>query len=218
MTKTYTAKRMPEDAEPIRFAGGFSIDDLPDAYAALDDAEISEYPWIAQFPDRFEARFRAGYNSENLFVLMYAFESPIQSKETNFGGRQCRDSCLEFFVKPFPERDGRYINIEINPSGVPHIGLGESRRDRYVYKSAIPNMQINSAAGENGVWAVCFNVPATFIRELYGDFPKAGDIMSANFYKCSEDIHPHFGVWNTFAAPRPDFHLPEHFGNVVLGE
>lgn len=216
MKKTYTAKKMPENTTPIQFSSDFDASKLPAAFAELNDAEVAEFPWLAQYPDRFETHFRMGYNSENLFVLMYAVESPVQSKENEFGGCQCRDSCMEFFVKPFPERDDRYLNIEINPLAVPHVGLGESRRDRHVYKNAIPGMTINSVIGDNGVWAICYNVPASFVKEIYGDFPKTGDMLSANFYKCSEDIHPHFGVWSSVEAPRPDFHRPEYFGDIVL--
>lgn len=44
-----------------------------------------------------------------------------------------------------------------------------------------------------------------------------GMAIHANFYKCGEKTeYPHFGVWKHPGTPKPDFHRPESFGEIVL--
>ena len=56
------------------------------------------------------------------------------------------------------------------------------------------------------------------IGALYGRRPGPGAAMRGNFYCCDETLHPHFGSWNPIKAPEPDFHRPECFGRLILGE
>ena len=147
---------------------------------------------------------------------MYAKEAPIQSRETAFGGRQCRDSCMEFFFMPFPETDANYLNVEINPAGIPHVGLGIGRRPpRRHFTEAVPGMTIHESVYDGEWWALSYVIPMSFIKELFGRELTAGT-MRGNFYKCAEDIHPHFGTWNPVVAEKPDFHRPECFGEIEL--
>jgi len=211
----YEICRLPVGTEPIAFAGEFDPAALPAPFDALNEIEIADYPWLNAYPDRFPTFARAGWNEDGITVLMYAEEAPVLSRETGFGGAPCRDSCMEFFFIPFPEADARYLNIEINPFGAPHVGIGEGRYDRRVYKTAIDGMTIRTSK-PGKYWAISYRIPMSLIEAEYGRTLAAGQTMRGNFYKCSEDIHPHFGTWNPVVAPQPDFHRPECFGEIVL--
>ena len=212
---TYSLARLPDDAALPFFSGAFDPARVPEPFCALPEGRIDCYPWAAAYPDRFPAFFRLGWNSSGVFALMYARETPTQARETRFGGATCRDSCMEFFFMPFPDADRRYLNIEINPAGVPHVGIGEDRFERRVWKEAVPGMTIRTGA-PGAWWAVLFLLPMGVLQSEYGRTLAPGLAARANLYKCSEDIHPHFGTWNPVSAPKPDFHRPECFGRVEL--
>ena len=211
----HTLARLPADAREAVFDGAFDPAHIPGPFNALPEGRIADYPWTKAYPDRFPAFFRLGWNPNGICALMYAQETPIQARETRFGGASCLDSCLECFVMPFPETDRRYLNIEINPIGTPHVGIGEGRSDRRVWKEAVPGMTV-SVSPPTDWWAVSFFLPMRFIEAEFGQPLKPGAVARANFYKCCEGIHPHFGTWNPVVAPRPDFHRPECFGQLQI--
>ena len=213
---TYTVKKIPLGTNPWNFGGAFSPDAVPPPFDQLEEARIDLFPWLDDAPDCFLSYARVGWNEEGLTVLMYAKEYPIQSKETRMSGMQCCDSCMEFFFKPFPDEDDRFLNIEINPSGIPHIGLGNGRGERKTYHEPIPGMTITTSEYDGKYWAFCYRVPAAFLEEIYGRKLQAGQTMKGNFYKCAEQIHRHFGTWSPIVAPHPDFHRPECFADLVL--
>ena len=209
---TYALTRLPENARAAALNGTFDPARVPAPFGGVPEGKIDDYPWAA-YPERFPAFFRLGWNASGVSALMYARETPVLANETRFGGATCRDSCMEFFFMPFPKTDRRYLNIEINPIGTPHVSIGEGRFDRRVWREAVPGMTI--CVSEPGEWwAVSFFLPMDFIKSEYGQALAPGASARANFYKCSEDIHCHYGTWNPVLSPKPDFHRPECFGAI----
>ena len=211
----YIVKRLSDDVTPIVFDGEFTPEIMPEAFKNLEEAKIADYPWLDRYPDSFPAFARVGWNESGLIVLMYADENPILKNITEISTRQCTDSCLEFFVKPFPEKDDRYMNIEISASGVPYVGLGPGRGMGTRFKGLVDGMDVSASEHKGKYWAISYRIPNSFIKTIYGDDIHSGIKMKANFYKCSENIHPHFGTWNHVEAPKPDFHRPECFGDLI---
>jgi len=212
----YTIKRMSEGAGAYEFGAEFNPEKLTGEWAGLEKAHIADNEWLEQFPDKFDAYAVCGWNSKGINVLMYAYEAPILMNARGWEGSPCRDSCLEFFFIPFPEKDSRYLNMEVNPVGAVCSATGEGRHGRVRITEPVKGMTINTRAYEN-VWAVSYNIPMEHIKALYGQKLIKGSAMKGNFYTCSEDIHPHFATWNHVVAPQPDFHRPECFGDIVLG-
>ena len=49
----------------------------------------------------------------------------------------------------------------------------------------------------------------------HSDFLPDGKEITANFYKCGDDLTvPHFVSWNPIKTEKPDFHRPEFFGKL----
>lgn len=189
----------------------FSPDNEP--FCALECAKIENYPWASHgyCP---EARAYVGRTDEGLLVLMCARETEISAQETEFGGAVYRDSCLEFFLAARPAVRSEYINFEVNANGVAHIAVGAGRANRELLRALPEGMRISHSRHAGEWWAVCYNIPDALICEMLGGAPERE--MCANFYKCDESIHPHFGTWNPVTAPKPDFHRPECFGRLIL--
>ena len=212
----YTIKRFPNGIGLYVFDGNFDPERLDAPWSETEQADILDYCWLNEYPDHFFAVARAGADEEGLNVLMYSNETPITANEKHFGGMQCMDSCMEFFLCPFPEDSDRYLNIELNPLGTAHVGVGEGRHGRKIYDGPVADMKIKVFHNAE-YWAVSFNIPnSLFIRE-FGKAPVSGQKMKGNFYKCSgPSLHEHYGCWNHVTAPHPDFHRPECFGNITI--
>lgn len=73
-------------------------------------------------------------------VFLISYEKEIMAARENMNDPVCRDSCMEFFLKPNPENDSRYLNFELNPRGTLFLGIG---KDRFEY------MKIADTAAEN---------------------------------------------------------------------
>ncbi|MBQ6646754.1 MAG: carbohydrate-binding family 9-like protein [Clostridia bacterium] len=212
----YTVKRCPGAVGALSFKSVFDAKALPAPWNEADEAEILDYCWINEFPDHFYCAARVCADDSGLSVLMYAKERPIIANEKRFGGSQYLDSCMEFFLRPFPEKSGRYLNIEINPIGTAHVGAGEGRNGRKVYTEPVKDMVINTFHDENG-WAISFTIPNSLFLSEFGSIPAAGQGMKGNFYKCSGPaLHEHYGCWNHIDTPHPDFHRPEFFGEITI--
>ena len=55
--------------------------------------------------------------------------------------------------------------------------------------------------------------------EILGVVPRPGMIMRANFQAvCSAGNPPYYMSWSPIDTPKPDFHRPEFFGEIILGE
>lgn len=213
---SYSIKPLPEGTGVYPFDGAFDPEQLDSRWQGLEKAEILDYCWSEEYPTRFYAAVRVGYNAEGLHVLMYAKENPIRAAETRYGGRQCEDSCLEFFLCPFPEDSDKYLNFELNPLGTAHVGAGEGRHGRKVYSEPVPEMEI-TAFHDLEFWAVSFLIPQSLFLREFGKAPSSGKKMKGNFYKCSgSELHEHYGCWHHVVAPHPDFHRPECFGEMTV--
>ena len=212
----YTIKRLPAGTGAYEFSEAFDPKKLKSPWNALDEAEILDYPWLSLYPDHFFAAARVGLSDRGINVLMYAKEAPVRAKETKFGGMPCEDSCLEFFLCPFPEDGDKYFNIEINPIGTAHVGVGEGRHGRRVYDKPIEGLQINTCVS-GAFWAVSFVIPNSLFVENFGKTPTSGAEMKGNFFKCSgHELHEHYGCWNHVGTERPDYHRPEYFAPIAV--
>lgn len=158
--------------------------------------------------------------SEALHVRMLSFEKEILVRTLRDNGPVWCDSCLEMFLRPFPE-DERYINFEVNPAGAMVMDLHQTRSKKEALVSRYRKRLGLSVFREtgDGSWGVDFAVPFSMLCEIYGRACDAGAIneMYANFYKCGDETRtPHFGMWNEIKSDTPDFHRPEFFGKLEL--
>ena len=90
----YIVKRLPDDAAPIAFDGEFTPEIMPEAFKNLNEAAISDYPWLEKYPVSFPAFARVGWNESGLIVLMYADENPILKNITEITNKSF---CNKFF-------------------------------------------------------------------------------------------------------------------------
>lgn len=202
-------------AAPLPGLTGTIFDPVTEPFCAGEYAPIDTYAWGGDY--RPEARAYVVWDDAGLRVLLCAREATVSAKVNVFNGDVWTDSCLEFFLRPFAD-DARYLNIEVNAAGAPLIGIGAGRNDRMRLESCPEGMDFRASEHDGAWWAVAYTVPYALIEALYGRKFAPGTPFEGNFYCCDETLHPHFGSWNPIAAPEPDFHRPECFGRLVMGE
>lgn len=157
---------------------------------------------------------------EGISILMHTDETHLRSEVKVQNGPICTDSCMEFFLKPSPW-DVRYINFEVNPDGIMHIGIGKDRYGREMVEEDRATFDVVSIANE-GDWTLKYYIPYTFIEKLYPELEKLSrgnscNIMRGNFYKCGDNTdHPHLASWAEIKTANSDFHVPDFFGRIIF--
>ncbi|MBQ3121587.1 MAG: hypothetical protein IJC08_03205, partial [Bacteroidaceae bacterium] len=135
-------------------------------------------------------------------------------------GEVWTDPCVEMFIAPDSDT---YYNFECTcigkMLGACHATAKETERmplDTLATIKRIPTLGIDNfdlREGENS-WSIIEIIPAT---TLFNHKIESwdGKRMRANFYKCGDNLPtPHFLSWNKIDYPRPNFHLPEYFGEI----
>lgn len=200
--------------------------DALDVWDKIEELKVSNYPWNTNdyMPEMYAKMY---YTDSAINVLMYAFEKYPRATFHSINDKVCRDSCLEFFLQPFPEKDKRYFNFEFNPWGVYLLGIGLDRHhlefiDERIIKGLFSVKNKIKKIMKNGeviyIITIEFSIPHAFISNYFSRFePYSGKLMKGNFYKCGDDtIYPHYGCWNNIIHDFPDFHRSEYFGTLIM--
>ena len=159
-----------------------------------------------------DTEFQILKGPEGISIRLHTNETKLKAECTEQNGMVCRDSCMEFFFKPSPW-DLNYLNFEMNPNGIAHIGLGKDRYGRLLIEEDRATFSIVSDAKE-GNWTLKYYIPDSFVLRY---FDKIAKVCKGNFYKCgTKDGTDHYGTWSPVETESPDFHLADFFGRIEL--
>jgi hypothetical protein len=172
-----------------------------------------------------EADVKLCYSSRYLYASFMVYERKIRIQYTGFQDPVYKDSCVEFFIDPFPEKKLGYINIETNAIGAMLIAFGKDRNNRRpISKKDLAGFQIVTSVRKliNGFhgsefWTLKYRLPLKLFKKYYGEKVSSGLEARANFYKCGDETEfPHYGAWSPIQSSSPDFHRPEFFGRLIF--
>ena len=176
-------------------------------------------------------RARLIYDGDGVYGIFNVQDRYVRSVATEFQASVCRDSCVEFFVRPKPDRG--YFNFEMNAGGtllvyyVADATRGENGFRDYTVLTAEDGglVQIRSTMPvvvepeitEPVQWTLQFAVPFALFEKYMGPLGELpGQQWRANLYKCGDATsHPHWASWSP--VDEKNFHLPRCFGKLVLG-
>jgi len=211
--KQYTIKHLSEDLDDIR---------QPDVWNLIEPLEIKDYLWMDN-KYRPVVLVKLCYSNNYIYVKFLVAEQKVKAVYKNYSDPVYKDSCVEFFINPFPSRSEDYINIEVNAIGTLLIGAGRDRKRMPFREEELGDLQIVSSLDSSAVdtfesesWTLHMKLPVEFFEKYYGErFIKERAI--GNFYKCGDETEfEHYGVWNYIHNPEPDFHLPQYFGELIF--
>lgn len=183
---------------------------------------IDSVNWPKNFPDNRETLVRTAHDTKNIYILFLATGQHLKAEVDYDLGAVANDSCVEFFVSPFPE-SGRYWNFEFNAIGKKNVSTRilrpEPRRltpEELSRIRTIPSAGTIAFAEKGGLhkWSLLVKIPLNLIGIEYDGHAVA---MKGNFYKCgAKTSSPHYLSWAPVDSEKPDFHRPEFFAPIIL--
>jgi hypothetical protein len=197
------------------------------AWQQADTVELAHFrPESSNHRPRTSARIL--YNDEGIFGIFHVEDRYVRCVNTWYGDPVCKDSCVEFFVRP--KGDKGYFNFEFNCGGAMLCSyITDWKRTAVGFKEFVPIPEDEGRAVglyhsmpevvdpeiiDPVIWTLEFLIPFNLLKKYVGQLGNiSGQEWGANFYKCGDETsHPHWASWQP--VPKLNFHLPECFGVV----
>jgi hypothetical protein len=170
------------------------------------------------------------YDKHGVHGLFRAQDRYVRCLRTQYQDPVWRDSCVEFFAQPKPDRG--YFNFEFNcggaflcsyitnpertPDGFKEFikvpaDIGQTIRAR----SSLPR-RIDPEIAEPVIWTLGFFIPFALVEHYLDPLGAiTGQVWRGNFFKCAHDnSHPHWGSWSL--VDEFNFHRPNCFGSIAF--
>ncbi len=164
-------------------------------------------PQGAYHPRTYGQLLRTPYG---LYVRMVCEEPDPMARQRMPNCPVCTDSCMEFF-----------LNFEVNARGTMLMGLNVDGAfrclDPALQAGCFPAAWVDEEKGE---WEMRLCIPDSLVVRFFPSYaPEETGRMRGNFYKCGDATPiPHYGSWSHVSRKPIDFHCPECFGELVVGE
>jgi hypothetical protein len=208
----------------VRVEKDFSLPAEAAFWGAFPALKVDHYLWLGNgYEPRVDVRLC--YSARYLYVRFDVFEAKVRVRFTHFQDPVYKDSCVEMFINPFPDRGIGYVNVEMNAAGTALVAIGPDRGRRIPMAESdlagwevVPSLR-GPISGFHGaeLWTLTYRLPLLFFENCYGAKIGPGQTARANFYKCGEETEtPHFGAWSPVLTAQPDFHRPEFFGRLAF--
>jgi len=168
------------------------------------------------------------YNDESLFVIFKVDDQFVRCITDKINGPVYEDACVEFFFAPDKNYPNRYFNLEVNCGGTALFHYNTIARKEKVHLTdeeinhveiahSLPKI-VDPEIKEPVTWTIEYRIPIDILKKYSQiDIPEKGTRWKANFYKIAESgSNIHFITWTQVNLPKPDFHQPEFFGEIVF--
>lgn len=178
--------------------------------------------WAAEYPYAPRVSFAAGHDGANLYLRFRVEEECTKAEITEDNGAVWTDSAVEFFIS-FDETG--YYNFEFSCIGKALLGFRKTKPDvRHAgaeimgsigRESSLGTANFAERRGDNR-WELWVTIPVGAFF-AHGFETLDGLRARANVYKCGDDLSkPHFLSWRPIGTDKPNFHVPEYFGEVAF--
>ncbi|MHC4441335.1 MAG: carbohydrate-binding family 9-like protein [Planctomycetota bacterium] len=167
------------------------------------------------------------YDDEFVYVIFRVEDRFVRAVARQHQDPVCRDSCVEFFFAPGADLEDGYFNLEMNCGGIILLNFQTiPRKNNFPLKAedverikvahSMPRRVLEEIK-DPIVWTVQYRLPVDILAKYCPSAkkPAAGVVWRANFFKCADDTsHPHWLTWSRVDNPKPDFHVPQFFGEL----
>jgi hypothetical protein len=168
------------------------------------------------------------YGANGLHGIFSVRDRFVRCIRTNYMDEVWKDSCVEFFVQPKPDKG--YFNFEFNcggaflccyitdPARAPggfkdFVRVPASVAAQIRCEATLPRI-VDPELDQPVNWSLQFYIPFAMLEEFVGPIgPVPGQAWRGNFFKCGDETsHPHWASW----APVDElnFHRPQCFGTL----
>jgi hypothetical protein len=101
----------------------------PAFWNTIPALKISHYLWLDN-GYRPPVEVRLCWSDRNLYVHFDVYEARIRVRFCEFQDPVYKDSCVEMFIDPFPDKARGYVNVETNAAGAALVAIGPDRKRR----------------------------------------------------------------------------------------
>ncbi|WP_274957264.1 carbohydrate-binding family 9-like protein [Millionella massiliensis] len=176
--------------------------------------------WAQEFPYAPKVTFAAAHNGTHLLLTFRVEEECTMAVVTEDNGPVWTDSAVEFFIS-FDDRG--YYNFEFSCIGKALLGFRKTKPDvthatpevmaSILRSSSLGDANFEERRGDNS-WELNVAIPASAF--FAHDFQSLDGVRArANVYKCGDNLSkPHFLSWQPIRTEKPNFHVPQFFGEV----
>ncbi|MBN1581882.1 MAG: carbohydrate-binding family 9-like protein [Anaerolineae bacterium] len=200
------------------------------AWAQAETLNVSQFrPESSDARPRTQARLL--YDAHGIYGMFKVEDRYVRCTHVGYQAAVYRDSCVEFFVQPKPDRG--YFNFEFNCGGsllcsyvtdpargeggalAEAVRLPDQAGEQVQVTCSLPQV-VDPEIAEPVGWMLVFFIPFSILNEYVGPLSALpGQVWRANFYKCAEDnSHPHWAAWSP--VDELNFHLPRCFGTIAF--
>lgn len=197
-------------------------------WSGIQAIELSNY--MGDYPKHFPHVFvKIAYDTDALYVIFRVRDQYVLAVTQDYQGSVYQDSCVEFFFTPFAEVSPGYFNLEMNCGGTALFNFQKQprtdvikieRRDfeQIAVAHTLPKI-VTPEIQDTLTWIVEYRMPYSILRKYTNvTIPEEGTQWRGNFYKCADNSSfPHWLTWSSVDYDRPNFHLPDYFGDLVFG-
>ena len=210
---------LPYIPELDKCATADEIVTLLDSYARRES--IASLNWPGQFDYAPLTTFTAAHSGEYIYIDFFVRCNYLRAENYQPLSPVSQDSCVEFFLAP--KCDRHYWNFEFNCIGTINASHRTERNNpTRLNPEELASIRVSPSCGTRPFremegmfsWNLLIAIPLSLIGVEYEGEPIA---MKGNFYKCgSATSAPHYLSWNPIKSEKPNFHLPEYFGDIIL--
>ena len=182
---------------------------------SIDVVNWKEYPYKPV------VAFDIARGDKDLYLHYFVRGLSLRAMAFEDGEPVYKDSCVELFVRK--EDELFYTNFEFNCIGTCLAARGQGRHDRtpftsneYAKISRYATTERKAFAEKKGIfsWELTAAIPFELMGLNASNLP---DKIRGNFYKCADETaNPHYVTWSPINLPNPDYHCPEHFGEICF--
>lgn len=183
---------------------------------------IDKVNWPNDYPKTLPVSVQIAHDDEKIYLYYQVQGEELRAINTHDFMSVWEDSCVEFFMQRKGEK--LYRNFEFNAHGV----LLASKRESKDAAEQLSNELMSSIERFTTIRHVYRGNVEVSDWTLYAEIPKEAigfsaneelsqQTIGANFYKCGDETkEPHFISWNPIDTPKPNFHVPEFFGELIF--
>ncbi len=168
------------------------------------------------------------YDASGIHGIFRVQDRYVRCVRTRYQGQIWKDSCVEFFAQPRPERG--YFDFEFNCGGAIlcyHIINPERTRGGFKEYIRVPAAIGRTIRARSSLprrtdpeiaapvlWTLRFFIPFALFEYSLGPLgPLPGQVWHGNLFKCAEETsHPHWASWSP--VDQFNFHRPNCFGTI----
>ena len=198
--------------------------DLKDAAELMETKALRQSIDIVnwkKFPYKPVVAFDIARGEKELYLHYFVRGLSLRAMADEDGEYVHPDSCVEFFMRKADEMF--YTNFEFNCIGTCLAARGQGRHSRTPFTSneykkirRYTTIQRETFEEKKGIfsWELTTAIPFDLMGLDASDLPEK---IRSNFYKCADETaNPHYVTWSPIDLPAPDYHCPEHFGEICF--